>query len=599
MKIPLTNTGTLSLLKALFNKHPYKMLTIVLTMALVSVVQGVGIALLSPLLSLVGLQNAAASGRLSLAVAHILKIVGLPMTIKTVLALFVFLVAIENLLKFLQLSYTRRFIAEFVIDLRATLYDAYLKASWPYWLEKHLGHMTGRLTGENTRVEVALNALLSFLSDFILIAVLFGVAFVFSWPMALVFLVSGGLLALLIENRFVILHNSGQNISSQNTTVQEVVHEHLSGGKLIKSAGLQEQSLSILGKSIGQLSRLEVDTAVAGFAINALFNPLVVLILSVGFFCGISYLHVPPTKALVILFVFFRLSTRLSGLQNTGHTILTYSPAYAVILKDIKEASAAAEQKPSNAMYACAPLTQTLALKQVTFGYRPGMPIIHDLSLEIPAGKTIAIVGESGSGKSTVLDLLVGLLRPQSGDVWIDQMPVGQLELTSWRKQIGYVGQDPVLFYDSVGNNIRWADPHVSSENIEHAARLAQAHDFVMALLAKYDTQIGHRGVQLSGGERQRIALARALVRAPNLLILDEATSALDAISEKLVQEAIDSLKNKMTIIIVTHRLVTVRNADYIYLLDKGSIKQQGDWNHLTQTDGPFRRLWNLQSNAA
>jgi ATP-binding cassette subfamily C protein len=589
----IKNTGVISLLRTLFSRHPYKMSVVVLSMTAVSVAQGMSVALLSPLLSLAGLQGPSTSGRLAKGVETVLNTVALPMTIQTVLLLFLLLVVIENTFRFLQMAYTRRFIAEFVVKLRLTLYEAYLDASWPYWLEKHMGHLASRLTGENYRVEVALNTITSFLSDLVLVGVLFSVAFVFSWSLALIFLVCGGLVMLIMESRFVKRESSGQRISSQNNTVQEVVHEHLSGAKLIKSAGLQNFSLGVFEKSIRHLSDLEVDNHVTSFRISAIFNPFIVAILCVGFYSGVAYLHVPATKGLVILFVFFRLSTRLSGMQNMVHTILTYSPAYAAILKDIQEASLVPEQECNRNTKICAPLSHAIELKGVSYAYLQDKPVLHRVDISIPVGKTIAVVGESGSGKSTVLDVMVGLLRPKSGNVMVDGIPLTELDLNSWRRQIGYVGQDPILFFDSIANNIRWTNPQASDDDLRNVARLAQAHDFISNLKDGYNTPIGHRGIQLSGGERQRIALARAIVRHPSLLILDEATSALDSVSEKYIQDAIDGLRNKLTIIVVTHRLNTVRNADYIYVMGKGCIVQQGTWDELATANGLFNRMLN------
>jgi ABC-type multidrug transport system fused ATPase/permease subunit len=207
----------------------------------------------------------------------------------------------------------------------------------------------------------------------------------------------------------------------------------------------------------------------------------------------------------------------------------------------------------------------------------------------------VAFVGESGSGKSTVFDLMVGLLTPQKGSISIDGVELEKMDLSAWRRQIGYVGQEPFLFYDTILNNILWGNPGATREQVEHAAKLAHAHDFIISTTDGYETKVGNRGVRLSGGERQRLALARALLRQPRLLLLDEATSSLDSSSERVVQEAIDGLRRQITIVIVAHRLATVRNSDWIYVLANGRIVQQGTWDQLTTTVGQFADLWQLQ----
>src|SRR5258706_5319099 len=213
----------------------------------------------------------------------------------------------------------------------------------------------------------------------------------------------------------------------------------------------------------------------------------------------------------------------------------------------------------------------------------------------LAANKTSAIVGESGCGKSTLLDLIVGLFSPEAGTVSVDSRPLHEADLNRWRGQIGYVSQDTMLFNDTVSQNIRCANPNATETDIVKSAQMAQAHDFIQRLPSGYQTIIGNRGVRLSGGERQRIALARALVRQPRLLILDEATSALDSISETLIQEAIEKLRNQLTIIVVTHRLSTIRTADLIHVLDHGRVVEKGSWDELERSGGPFRRIWETQ----
>ncbi len=178
----------------------------------------------------------------------------------------------------------------------------------------------------------------------------------------------------------------------------------------------------------------------------------------------------------------------------------------------------------------------------------------------------------------------------------MDGVDLQVVDLKSWRSRLGYVGQESVFFFDTVAENLRWANPRADMADMERAARLAHAHEFIQALPKGYDTPIGNRGTQLSGGERQRLALARALLSEPRLLLLDEATSSLDAESESKVQEAIDGLRGRVTMVLVAHRLAALRNADWICVLDQGRIAQQGTWEQLAHHPGPFQALWALQT---
>jgi subfamily B ATP-binding cassette protein MsbA len=223
------------------------------------------------------------------------------------------------------------------------------------------------------------------------------------------------------------------------------------------------------------------------------------------------------------------------------------------------------------------------------------------MTLEIPVNTTVALVGESGAGKSTLVDLLTLMLKPRTGTVFIDGIPHGDVDLASWRDQIGYVSQETVVFDDTIANNISlWAgDMEVDSalrERVVQAAKQAYADHFIRDLPNGYQTVVGDRGVRLSGGQRQRLFVARELFKQPNLLLLDEATSALDTESERYIQQSIDALKGEMTVVIIAHRLSTIKNVDHVYVLDEGRIVEEGPYEELRlRENGSFREMVEMQ----
>jgi ABC-type multidrug transport system fused ATPase/permease subunit len=220
---------------------------------------------------------------------------------------------------------------------------------------------------------------------------------------------------------------------------------------------------------------------------------------------------------------------------------------------------------------------------------------LNDINITIKKGKMTAIVGESGSGKSTLIDLLIGFYEPDKGVILADKKPLQEFDIYSFRRHIGYVPQDTILLNDTVKNNLLWSNEKATEMEIVEACKLANAREFIMELSDGYDTVVGERGVRLSGGERQRIALARALLNKPELLILDEATSALDSRSELLIKSAIENIAHKTTLVVIAHRLSTIVNADYIYVLQKGRIIEQGKFDSLISLDGAFRRTVKIQ----
>jgi len=296
-----------------------------------------------------------------------------------------------------------------------------------------------------------------------------------------------------------------------------------------------------------------------------------------------------------LTFLFFLVRTydpmrKLSSLHNAMQQAL----AAAHHVWEVVDEHAEIPEKP-NAIE-LKPLRQELALVDVAFGYaNESRSVLRGVSLRIPAGKMVALVGESGGGKSTLTKLLPRFHDPVSGAVLWDGIDLRDATLASLRRQIALVTQETVLFNDTVRHNISYGRPDASAEEIEEAARVAFAHDFIMELPAGYDTIVGERGIFLSGGQRQRLAIARAVLVDAPLLILDEATSALDAESERLVQRAIANLVRNRTTVVIAHRLSTVRRADIIVVLERGRITEIGNHIELLEKDGQYRRLYELQ----
>ena len=237
-----------------------------------------------------------------------------------------------------------------------------------------------------------------------------------------------------------------------------------------------------------------------------------------------------------------------------------------------------------------------LSFEHVNFRYPDGhRMILDDVSLDIPKGKTIAIVGASGAGKSTLVDLIPRFYDPTGGAITIDGTDIRDIRIADLRSLIGNVNQESILFNDTIFNNIAFGVENATMESVIEAAKIANAHDFIMEKEGGYDFNIGDRGIKLSGGQRQRISIARAILKNPPILILDEATSALDTVTERLVQDAINRLMENRTTFAIAHRLSTIRNANQILVMDKGVIIERGTHEQLYASGGAYRKLCDMQ----
>lgn len=297
---------------------------------------------------------------------------------------------------------------------------------------------------------------------------------------------------------------------------------------------------------------------------------------------------------LTYLLVLFRLLPMISGINGIRNQVAKGSASFDMAV-DLWRRDNKPIMKPGSIPFQ--KVRRKIHFNKISFSY-PGNSnlVLKNVDVSVPKGKTLALVGGSGAGKSTFADLLPRFYDPISGSITIDGIDLREFDITSLRKRTGIVSQTTHLFNDTVRNNIFYARPDATEDEMIKAAKQANAYDFIMELPKQWETEIGDRGVMLSGGQRQRLAIARALLQDPEILILDEATSALDTVSERLVQEAIDKLSRDRTVLVIAHRLSTIQNADQIAVLERGELVEIGTHLELLEKeDGYYRRLYSIQ----
>jgi subfamily B ATP-binding cassette protein MsbA len=296
---------------------------------------------------------------------------------------------------------------------------------------------------------------------------------------------------------------------------------------------------------------------------------------------------------IVFLFILVRLTEPLRSINAIRHELTAEIPSLIKIDQVILKAKNAQHIKNGNIPFQS--IQSTLDFDDVSFSYRDNCPVLKNISLTILKNEMIAFVGMSGGGKSTIIDLLLRIIEPTTGRILINKIELNQYEIKSYHEKVGVVSQDTFIFNDSVLNNICYGVNKIDRDLAVESAKIANAHEFIIALPQGYETTLGDRGVQISGGEKQRIAIARAIYRNPEILVFDEATSALDSESEKTIQQAINNLRSKYTMIMVAHRLSTVVNADRLYVIENGEIIEHGTHQQLLDKKTRYASYYQIQ----
>ena len=504
---------------------------------------------------------------------------------------------LKNVFDFLKTWLVARVEQGVTRDLRNQVYDHLLDLDLAFFGRTRMGQIVSRLTHDveqlRTLVTRELARILSAVVEF---AVFLTVMMALSWKLTLAAcIVIPGTMAVwgpLVKK----LRRGDRRVLNLAGEVNAHILETLSGIRLVKSSGAE-------GRERDRFHGLTQDyfrTFVRTERWRALAGPLTEMLVAVG--------------TMVILWYGARLvvvGQELSGAEFVGFlafSLKLYAPVKYIAkfpalvqpglvggerVFEFLDAPVEIRDRPG-----ARPLEafrREIRFEEVRFEYQPGEPVLSDIDLVVPAGSVLALVGPSGAGKSTLVDLLGRFYDVSGGRITVDGVDLREVTVRSLRDMLGVVSQDTVLFHDTVRSNIAYGRPDASTEEVERAARAANAHSFIEALPEGYATVVGERGTRLSGGQRQRIAIARALLRDPPILILDEATSALDTESERLVQDAIERLLEGRTVFVIAHRLSTIQRADRIVVLEGGRIRESGTHHELLDAGGVYRHLHDLQ----
>ena len=458
----------------------------------------------------------------------------------------------------------------------------FFKARWGFFSGSGRGQLLNTLNRELNTIGDTLGHLATLLAQVVQLAIYLAVPL---WLNAQLTLTALGLV-LLFGLPFMLLQRVSYRLGQRNTETANValgiLSEVLEAARLILGFGRQNQARQRFIDAFNQHTQVTMRSQVLGTAVPRFLQPMAFLAIVIALGLAVQQQARISEMAAVMWSLLGAIPILMALLQ--GHiTVNNFLPSYEQLVS-LRNSAAEFEEIQGDRVFSL--LEHGIEIRNLSFTYPGRVQTLTDISLHLRKGQMTALVGESGSGKSTVTDLVLGLQIPEKGQVLIDGLPLSEWQQNSFRERVGYVPQDPQLFHFSIRDNLRWSFDSASESDLWNALQLANAAAFVKELPQGIDTVVGDRGVRLSGGQRQRIALARALLRKPELLILDEATSSLDSESERLIQQSIEQVARDTTILVVAHRLSTVAKADQVYVLRQGRVVEEGPFTTLRVKSG-------------
>ena len=571
--------------------YPWAVPVLVVLGLAASLAEGLGIGLIIPLLDSMLQQPGQAEmpGPLAQLVQKTVRFVSDDYAIIVLGALIVALVALKTLILVLDAYVSTSVIARAMRDLRMGLCRQLLDVSYEYFARIPQGKLVNLLDSQTYRASEALRALTVMIGNLCTVVVFSALLLLLSWQLTLVVaaLVVPVLLAMRVLASYA--HVWGERLVSSYSDLAERILELLVSMRTIRifnREAMEAERFDVAASRVKRVyRRTEMLHSVLPVLVEFLYVPVFIAVLGMAW-----QLQIGVPTVLVFMLLLYRMQNPLKILNSARVRLASYA-AGICDLQALLERS----DKPYlvSGPLSFDGLRESVEFDRVTFNYAGSdTAAVREVSLVLRAGTVNAIVGDSGAGKSTLIHLLCRLQDPQSGVVRADGIDLRDLNLAAWRARIAFAGQDAELVSGSVRFNIAYGVESATDEAVEEAARAAQAHDFILGLQDGYDSEVGPRGLRLSGGQRQRIALARAILRRPDILVLDEATNAVDGLTEMAIQGAVEQLAQGTTVVLVAHRLNTLKRAQHVIVMRAGRIVQEGGPHELLDMPGPLSELY-------
>lgn len=564
-----------------------------------SFLEGIGIIMLLPLLQSLdeGSDLKNSQGILNQSIYKLINLLGFTDSILPILILICIAFVLKGVVTFFSHGLTSILMGELLKEIKMKLFELYSKMSYSYFTSKNTGDLINLINEQPTKALEAFRQL-AWLGSYLLnTIIMMTLAFMITFSFGLMALGLGVLILILFLKMNSYVQNLSRIAAQENGTLTKWLIQSLHGFKYLISTNQINSLKKYVNNSISILTLTQIKSGVAGAFTQSVREPIAVLFIMIIVYVQIFILNLSLEPILISIVLFYRALNSILAVQSAFQTTFQNIGSMELVHEEFLNQK---KYQPNDGNKLIEKFEKQITIKNVSFNYDDSLRGVNNISLNIPFKSSIAIVGESGSGKTTLVDLITLTHKQQKGDIIIDGTNSREINQSSWKKQIGYVSQDTIIFDDTIANNISmWQDNLNDKETynkLRDAAKKANILNFIESLEKGFNTVVGDRGILLSGGQKQRIFIARELFRNPNILILDEATSALDSESEKNIQESIESLKGKITVIIIAHRLSTIKKVDNIYLLDKGKIIEKGNYDDLkNDNNSKFSGIVELQ----
>ncbi|MBO9594584.1 MAG: ABC transporter ATP-binding protein [Niabella sp.] len=560
---------------------------------LVGLLDGIGLALIVPLFS--SLFGAGNEGLLNTGkmhyIADLLSGAGIPLTITNTIFVVILVFSIKGLFRFLQMRYSSRIRFLFIRELRVQLLYLLNTLSYTGFLKLNAGKIQNALTTEISGLYYTLTAYLSTLQCVGILITYFTLACITNLQFAIMVLVFGATSNLLYRKLFSKTQKISANVSKESDTFISYLIQSITHYRYLKATNYFKRYLGKLKKVIEEIEQLNFRMGFFSALSEGIKEPVAIVMISL--ILGLQFYLFPESDKnaiLVCLLLFYRSLAQLGQLQTSWQFFAQNAGSIRSVTGLIRDVQQSKEPAPEN----LPELSEVgeIRLTEVSVAYT-GRTILEQISLRIPRHRTVAFVGESGSGKTTLAHVIIGLITPTTGTVSIGNSAIGEISLDAYRDKIGYIAQDPVVFSDTIFNNVTFFDAPTpeNQQRFQKAVQQASLDGFIDTLPEKEHTQVGDNGIYISGGQKQRLSIARELYKNVEVLILDEATSALDSATENIIQKSLELLHGHCTIIIIAHRLATIKMADAIFLIKNKTITAQGTFDALKESSEDFRQM--------